>query len=522
VDDGADGNGRLDPGETASLVVRYTNTGGAPAMAPVAEFFAANPYLTILNDVAEPGMIPAGEYADVEFTVKAHSMTMQGTLVDLTFTVEDGHFFDSEQLLIIGQEPQQTIGEGSTLSNQYPFYNYFKANRSQMLYLASELGSDEKTITDIGFNILQAASQYNNLPNFVIRMKHVAQNSMPNFVTTGEEDVVFEASAYQMPTSTGWHVWELQEPFEYDGESNLLVEIVWGLLPQWTSTYYRVASTTQSANMVAYGYNDNNPVPNYNGSSAIRPNIWFAFEGEAVNPPQEVTFKVKNQLNQLVENATIMVGSYPLNTDGEGEAQLELRPGTFSYNAIAEGHRNITNQFFNVQENATTINVNMTRVFEATFTVKDQWGSEVHGATITIAGNQHEAGKYLIDDLVPGNHSFKVNAEHYFEYSGTLTIAEDDVTVEVVLTADGTGIPEDVLEAIQLFPNPATDFVTLSLPAGITADITLINMMGETISFQEEVSGSRNIGLRNLPTGNYLLRITTPEGTVVKKVSKVR
>ncbi len=347
VDDSAhgDGNGRLDPGETADIVITYTNEGGAPAMAPVSEFFAANTYLTLHDQMIEHDIVPAGESIEVTYAVTAHEATVEGTFVDLHFSIEDAHSFTSEQLLIIGQTPEMVLGDGNTPSNQYPFYNYYRANRSQMLYLASELGAGEKTITEIAFEIIQASSSHNQLPSFVVRMMHTSSTSLSNFLNTNTAAEVYTSDPHVMPMTTGWHVIELDELFEYNGTSNLLVEIVWGRLPNWTSTYYRVASTTMGANLVAYGFSDMVDVPGFNGTSNIRPNLWLTFAAEEPANAQTVEFYVRDTANTPLHNAGVMIGSMTQHTNAEGLTSFELLPGHYNFMASLEDHLPYENDF---------------------------------------------------------------------------------------------------------------------------------------------------------------------------------
>lgn len=517
-----DGNNRLDPGETADLVVRYTNTGGAPARAPIALFLAENQYFTVHEYETELPVIPAGEYLEVPYTVTAHAAVVEGTMLPVLFSIEDGYLFESQQDLIIGQVPETTLGTGNATSAQYPFYNYYKANRSQMIYLASELGEGEKTILELGFNIVQVASQYNNLPNFNIRIKAVEQAAFTTnaYIDMSDAQVVFTASAYQMPSTIGWHTWEI-EPFEYDGASNLVIEITWGLLANWTSTYYRVATTNQTANMVAYGYSDTSPLPAINGTTANRPNLWLAFAADDPADEQLITFLVKNQLDEILEGAKIAVGSLNQLTNAEGQTEFTLmtNPEFYRYTASAENHRPIIGQQFTVEEEAKTIEVTLNRVFKMNFSVIDEWDNVLTEATIHVGEEVFEAGKYLIEDLLPGTYEIMVEHEYYNPYEGTMEIVDADQDVEIILYADGTGVEESLAGKARVYPNPARDQFTLELPAGKIANVYLVNTLGQTLESFNDLSGSTIISTRSLKTGNYFIRIVDQDSIIVKKLS---
>ena len=346
VDDseGGDNNGRLDPGESALLIFEVTNHGHATANEAVLSLDASSPYFTIGEKVLELEPLQAGATTDALFNVDAHPSAPEGTLVDLLLLVEDGHAYETQTELVIGQTPEMVIGEGGLESNQYPFYNYYRANRSQMIYLASELGAGEKTITEVAFEIIHASSSHNQLPNFVIRMMHTAQNAFSNFLNTDNAQEVFTANPYVMPLSTGWEVWELDEHFEYDGESNLLVEIVWGRLPNWTSNYYRVASTGVGRNSVAYGFSDWDDVPSYSGNSSVRPNILLSFAADETEDAKTLSFLVKDGVGNLLENAGVSIGSMTAYTDHQGTTSFSLLSGVYQYYAEKEGFYPVEDQ----------------------------------------------------------------------------------------------------------------------------------------------------------------------------------
>ncbi len=329
----------LNPGETVNIHLQVINTGNLQSGNTISRMSAQSPYLTILSDEMEHGVIPAGSHSNAVFTVEAHEATAEGTLVDLLFEAIDGaHYFESTQPLVIGQVPEMTIGEGTDQSNQYPFYNYYRANRSQMIYLQSELGAGQKTIEEIAYEIINASTSHNELPNFEIRMVHTTATTLSGFVATSDGDVVYSSNPHTMPLSPGWHNWELDTPFEYNGINNLLVEVVWGRLPNWTTNWYKVASTNVGANRVAYGYSDWVNIPGYSGNSAIRPNILLAFTSDEIGEEQKLDFVVRDNMDNLLGDAGITIGSLTRFSNVHGQVSFDLMPGNYHFIAEKESY----------------------------------------------------------------------------------------------------------------------------------------------------------------------------------------
>lgn len=211
-----------------------------------------------------------------------------------------------------------TIGTGTSIANNYyPFDNYYKNNRSQMLYKAAEIGMPGN-ISHLGFNLshITADTSKRHLVNFTVKIKQVTFNS---FGTSYEDmttaTTVFSSPSYTM-TDLGWNMIDITD-FTYNGTSNLVVEIVWGALPAYCASgdQYNVYRTDYSAGsdvLVVYGYDDTQIPPSYDGNSKIRPNIRFKMPEpnilydagvveisspgalEDANIPLPVTIRIKN------------------------------------------------------------------------------------------------------------------------------------------------------------------------------------------------------------------------------------
>lgn len=71
-------------------------------------------------------------------------------------------------------------------------------------------------------------------------------------------------------------------------------------------------------------------------------------------------------------------------------------------------------------------------------------------------------------------------------------------------------------ERVNVFPNPATSHVTVQ--ASHIRRVSLVNLVGQTLSVASVEAPSTVISLQNLTPGVYFLRVETIENTVVKKV----
>ncbi|MBN1632752.1 MAG: T9SS type A sorting domain-containing protein [Ignavibacteria bacterium] len=132
------------------------------------------------------------------------------------------HNTDSTQLYSFKIINQATINIGTgTTSTGWPFYTFYMDSRTDMLYLGSEINVPSGGyIQKIGFNVISAASQTMN--GFMVKMQNTTATSITGFTSTGWTTAY---SGTYTVTGTGWQYIQLQTPFHYEGDKNLLIEI---------------------------------------------------------------------------------------------------------------------------------------------------------------------------------------------------------------------------------------------------------------------------------------------------------
>ncbi|TVR38076.1 MAG: T9SS C-terminal target domain-containing protein [Bacteroidia bacterium] len=71
-------------------------------------------------------------------------------------------------------------------------------------------------------------------------------------------------------------------------------------------------------------------------------------------------------------------------------------------------------------------------LYDVTFVVEDEWGNHIHHAIVNLGDVTNEAGDYTFHNLQPGDYSYHLTAEGFYDESGILTI-EDAHIVEYVI-----------------------------------------------------------------------------------------
>lgn len=97
---------------------------------------------------------------------------------------------------------------------------------------ADELGNQGMTIQSLSFKATGASDSEGDYPNFNLYMGHTSLSDLTatfddNWATSGT--LVLSDPAVELTGITGdqWFTFELADPFQYDGTSNLLMEVTW-------------------------------------------------------------------------------------------------------------------------------------------------------------------------------------------------------------------------------------------------------------------------------------------------------
>jgi hypothetical protein len=159
---------------------------------------------------------------------------------------------------------------------------------------------------------------------------------------------------------------------------------------------------------------------------------------------------------------------------------------------------------------------------------------------VPILATVPQAGTYLLsapelNNLPAGTYAFLRDAQ-----AGTLTNLAGQSAISLSLTAgDNAGrftlvlsgatplatAPTQLVQAVSVFPNPATGSVSVSLPASLASQpiaTSLINTLGQTVRRTVlpagSATGARSLSLSGVAPGVYSLRLETADGVIAKRL----
>ncbi len=127
---GGNGDGILDPGESATLKILTTNNGHAASSNTIAHLTVATssaPYILVSNPTTYVGTLLPGTINFVYFDVITNGITPVGTMVNLDYLVTCGamnqYSMQDSINLVIGQTPSYNMGNNTTTTCNGTFYD---------------------------------------------------------------------------------------------------------------------------------------------------------------------------------------------------------------------------------------------------------------------------------------------------------------------------------------------------------------------------------------------------------------
>ncbi len=177
------------------------------------------------------------------------------------------------------------FGNGSTSQDDYPFRGYYEDEKTQILFRATELmgmGLQAGNINALALNVKNKKS--NGVFNgFNIKMGHTSLNDVNQAGVPFEQNL---QSVYSSAVSTvvGWNTFDFDSSFQWDGTSNIIVEMCYNN-SNWSNDDEMYCTPT-NFNSVQYRYTDGNigcNLTTVQKNANIRPDTRFYQAGGSID-----------------------------------------------------------------------------------------------------------------------------------------------------------------------------------------------------------------------------------------------
>lgn len=290
-------NGRLDPGETVTVIMPLNNIGLPASPAGSATLTSPTMGITVNSGTANFASIPGEGSTNISFNITASSAMPIGTLATLVFNATAGIYTGNKNEVIeVGAPIEVQVGYG-TSSQSYPIDRYYNYSVHESIYLSSEIVI-AGNIKSIGF-YKSGGNDTNPIDAVTIYMKNTTESTLTNaaYSLTGYTQVY--ASSFPNTSVTGWMEVDLDTLFPYDGVSNLGILILKGY-QQYINNYPNWDYTPTATNRARQSRSDTS-MPTTLTASNYLPNLKLRVYqvGDVYYPPQNLVATPSHQSVRL-------------------------------------------------------------------------------------------------------------------------------------------------------------------------------------------------------------------------------
>ncbi|GEM_PF-4507223 len=137
--------------------------------------------------------------------------------------------------------------------------------------------------------------------------------------------------------------------------------------------------------------------------------------------------------------------------------------------------------------------------------------------TLTLGGSIISSGTgsgyYLFSSLCPGIYTFAVSDQNQCTDQNTIEVGDGENKT------DGETSIRATLDALTIYPNPTNGLLTIQLPATITGEVEVTDVIGRTVSNHSFTDKDRiDLDLTGQPTGSYFVKVSSAGLSHMEKV----
>ncbi|MCB5261918.1 MAG: carboxypeptidase regulatory-like domain-containing protein [Candidatus Cloacimonetes bacterium] len=315
-----------------------------------------------------------------------------------------------------------------------PYGTWYKAFRQQFLYKADDFYADGAIpgmISALAFNVLDL-NECRPMPNFTIRLKHTNLQALGSTFQGGAYTTVWQRASF-LPNQ-GWNIHGFDEPFLWDGSSNLLVDISTDvILGSYTNNALVYCSATDYPSSLRFQSDTSNGSSASSGTSSTnRSNIRFFLLPDGVG---HITGTVQNEGGSPLAGVLVNVDArlYTAETDAQGQFAISnILPNDFTVNFSRHSYvsqsLNITLEGGETEELNVTMNL-MAQVAVTGNILASDTGGGIAGAMINLIGYENYSGSSASNGsfalptvFADQSYTYTISAAGYSSTSGTIAV----------------------------------------------------------------------------------------------------
>ena len=230
-----------------------------------------------------------------------------------------------------------------------------------------------------------------------------------------------------------------------------------------------------------------------------------------------LTFSVTTDDMVALEGAIISIDNNVIVTNEFGIATVNLANGSYTYTITLDDYQDVSSSV-TIDGAELTEAVTMIEVivhYMLTFTVKNTEALPIEGAEVTISESTiiTDADGKAIFELPNGEYYYSISADNYHTYTGSVMVENAIVNENIILTVSSTGIEQEGLSNILVYPNPASDRIMVKSDFAIET-IQLVDVIGKVTYIHKSETNEADLNISKLQKGLYLMRVSYKGGKV--------
>ena len=437
-----------------------------------------------------------------------------GDITSGTCALDPSICSNSSQTILFPSGPYTQNGPGNYPT---PYGNYYTYGRTQYLITASDLntaGIYTGRISSLAFKVLNLNSSITNYPNFYIKMGCTSISTFSNLSSgVGQSFVAGMQTVYSntnQSVTLGWQTYNFSESYIWDGTSNIIVEVCFGMNSPSNYSQNITVELKQLAYVATLSHvedalpvcNGTQLADNYsmlpNGQYMV-PNMRFGHC--SLNSPSSYTISVSSNGNIVQNYNNDSIKIVPVTTptadivytitvtNPEGGCTSSQ---TFTMSSSLSAYTTYTNASCgSCADGSAQVNVNC--------------GTGPYSYLWSPGGQTTQ----LASGLLPGC------------YTVTVTDASLNSTTNQVCISFVTKLEESsTLNGLSIFPNPSNGIFNIYSESNIESlNVSIINTLGQNIFSETQKNTSHmQIDLSKMSRGVYYLKAHTNSGTKLFKL----
>lgn len=157
-------------------------------------------------------------------------------------------------------------------------------------------------------------------------------------------------------------------------------------------------------------------------------------------------------------------------------------------------------------------------VYSVAFQVTDPSSQPIADFVVAWENEPLPDGMQTVYNLAAGTYGYEVSAAGYQPVQGQVTVANDHQVVSLVLQPATSVESIGWKDSSVVFPNPAHDRVTLTIP--IETRVQIADLSGKPVAGWVLPRGTHTLNINNLPGGIYVILLTAAQEQRVYKLIK--